>query len=427
MHLDEDKDEAAQPAGRRTEGTAPRPEPRMPIPFAEFIPLTALLVSLTAMSIDILLPALPRIGATFGIAGANDQQLVVTSYFLGLAGGQLFYGPLSDRFGRKPLLLAGLCIYLAASVAILVVGDFRHLLWARLVQGFGGAASRVLAVAIVRDLFSGRAMARVMSTVMMVFIIVPVFAPSLGQAIAGLGDWHAIFYFLIAIALVDMTWSWLRLPETRGARALTGMAVQQHVPLPYAEALKATLSNRTTVGYAIAAGFLFGCLATYIASAQQIFVGVYQLGARFPVVFGIIASLMAAASFTNTRLVMRYGMRRVSHTALIGFNVVAFALVLAGAGGRPPLVLFGALMAAAFYARGRVALASATNRTARPRHPQRLGRRAVGRRSLTGARDHEFVRRLPRRKVRAISERGPANLKSCHPTFGRRHRCAKRR
>lgn len=331
---------------------AGQPAGGLPIPFGEFIVLTALLVSLTAMSIDIMLPALPGIGKTFGIANANDQQLVVTAYFLGLAGGQLFYGPLSDRFGRKPLLLAGLCIYLAGAVAAILVGDFRHLLWARLLQGFGGAASRVLAVAIVRDMFAGREMARVMSMVMTVFIVVPVFAPTVGQAIAGLGDWHAIFYFLITVAVIDMVWSWTRLPETRGSRATVGHAPATAQHLTYMQALSATLTHRVTAGYALASGFLFGCLATYVASAQQIFVDVYQLGDRFPVAFGIVASLMAAASFTNTQLVMRYGMRRVSHTALIGFNVLALGMVLAAAGGRPPLILFGGLMAGAFYAFG---------------------------------------------------------------------------
>lgn len=323
----------------------PETPPAMRISFREFIVLTALLTSLTAMSIDIMLPSLPAIGATFGVASRNDQQLVVTFYFLGLAAGQLFYGPLSDRYGRKPLLVAGLSIYLVAAFAAVTVGDFQHLLWARLLQGFGGAASRVLAVAIVRDLFAGRNMARVMSIVMMVFIVVPVFAPSAGQGIAGLGGWRAVFYFLIAVALLDIAWSMARLPETRSAATRANR-------LSYGRAMLATLRSRATVGYSIASGFLFGCLATYVASAQQVFVDVYQLGDKFPIAFGVIASLMAAASFTNSRLVMRYGMRRVSHTALMGFIALTAVLALVCLLGTPPLVLFGLLMAGAFFAFG---------------------------------------------------------------------------
>ena len=324
--------------------SAPSPIADLPMAFRELIALSALLMSLTALSIDIMLPALPRIGAAFGIATANDQQLVVTFYFLGLAGGQLFYGPLSDRFGRKPLLLAGLSIYLLGAFAAVAVADFRHLLWARLLQGFGGAGSRVMAVAVVRDLFSGRQMARVMSIVMMVFIVVPIFAPAVGQQIARFGDWRAIFYFLICVALVDLAWSSGRLPETRKPRGPDAPG--------YGEAIAATFANRTTVGYSVASGFLFGCLTSYIASAQQIFGGVYQLGAKFPLAFGLVASLIAAASFTNSRLVVRHGMRRVSHMALVGFIGMASLLVLGSTFGTPPLLLFGVLMGGSFYAFG---------------------------------------------------------------------------
>ena len=333
-------------------------EPKLPISFREFLLLTALLNSLTAMSIDIMLPSLPSMGAAFGVPTANDQQLIITYYFLGLATGQLFYGPLSDRHGRKPLLLLGLCIYLVAAIAAVTVGEFNHLLWARLLQGFGGAATRVLAVAIVRDLFAGRQMARVMSMVMTVHILVPMFAPALGQGIAALGGWRSVFYFLIAVALVDMAWSWMRLPESRGPRLpadkpTPGSAGSVPTARPsYGAAMRATLANRTTTGYAVASSFVFGCLATYLATAQQVFGDVYQLGNKFPLAFGLIASLIAAANITNTRLVMRLGMRRVSHTALAGFIGLAVLLVLATARGNPPLAVFGPLLALTFFCFG---------------------------------------------------------------------------
>lgn len=316
----------------------------LPISFREFIVLSALLVSLTAMSIDIMLPSLPAIGATFGVPGRNDQQFVVFYFFVGMATGQLFYGPLSDRFGRKPLLMAGLAIYLLAAITAVNVIEFQHLLWARMVQGFGGAAGRILVTAIVRDLLAGRQMARVMSIVMTVFVLVPIFAPAIGQGIAKLGDWRTIFYFLIAVAIIAMTWSSLRLPETR--------KISNRPPLSYRQALFAIFASRATVGYSLASGFLFGFLTTYVSTAQQVFVDVFQLGDKFPVAFGLVATLVASAAFTNSRLVLRYGMRRVSHTAMFGFVAATAALALVSHLGKPPLYVFGPLLASAFYMYG---------------------------------------------------------------------------
>lgn len=312
--------------------------------FAEFVVLTALLISLTAMSIDIMLPSLPQIGAAFSVAHANETQQILTSYMLGLGIGQLVWGPLSDRFGRKVLLLIGLFIFVLGSFACLLAPTLGAMLGARAVQGFGGAAARVISVAIVRDLFAGRQMARVMSTVMTVFIAVPIFAPSIGQALAHVGNWRWNFYVLLSAGLIGMLWAGYRLSETaRPAGAGT---------LGFIDGCRAVLSNRVTLGYTIASGFMFACLVSYISSAQQIFVDVYALGSLFPVMFGAVAGSLAVASFTNARLVQRLGMRRVSHSALLGLLVVASAMSLVSLAGRPPLIVFGPLMALAFFCFG---------------------------------------------------------------------------
>ncbi len=282
--------QAASDSSPVSSSELPQP-PTLTISFPEFVILSALLVSLTAMSIDIMLPALPQIGRTFGIPGSNDQQQIVLYFFGGMAIGQLFYGPLSDRYGRKPLLLTGLLIYLAAAITAVSTSDYNVFLWSRFVQGFGGAAGRILVTAIVRDMLSGRPMARMMSIVMTVFVAVPMFAPAVGQGIAALGSWRTIFYFLIAVALIAIAWSSARLPETRKQTS--------RAPVTYGQAFAAVLASRVTVGYTVASGFLFGFLTTYVSTAQQVFVDVFKLGDRFPLAFGLVACMVATSNFTN--------------------------------------------------------------------------------------------------------------------------------
>jgi MFS transporter, DHA1 family, multidrug resistance protein len=304
---------------------APDDTAGLPLPFLEFILLMALLMSLTAMSIDIMLPALPDIGRTLAVGNANRLPLVVTCFMFGAAAGQLVWGPLADRFGRRLPLLAGIMLFVIATGTALVSQNFLQLLVARFVQGIGGSVGRITVTAIVRDLFAGRQMARVMSMVMMVFILVPILAPTVGQIILLVGNWRWIFTVLLIAGLTSMGWAAFRLPETQKTLA---PGERRHT---VGEAFRLVMSDPVTLGYGIASGFVFGLLVAYIASAQQVFGVAYGLGKMFPLAFGSIACAIAAASFANARLVRRLGMRRLSHAALVAFLTLSTILAMLGA------------------------------------------------------------------------------------------------
>ncbi len=298
------------------------------IPRWEFIALVAALMALNALAIDIMLPGLQQIGASLGVENENHRQYVITAYILGFGAPQLLYGPISDRFGRRWPLMIGMLVYVAAAAAASFAPSFEMLLALRFLQGLGAAGTRVIAVSLVRDVFGGRAMAEVMSLVFMVFMIIPVIAPLLGQGIMLFSEWHMIFVLMAVIATVATVWTFLRLPET--------LAAAQRRPFTVAAILggfRIVLTNRVALCYTLASTLVFGGLFGFINSAQQIYVGIYGLGVWFPVLFAIVAGMMAISSFANSRLVGRFGMRRLSHGALIGFlavNVVTFSLALAG-------------------------------------------------------------------------------------------------
>lgn len=325
------------------------PSEPLSISFFEFVCLCACLMAMTALAIDIMLPALPEIASSFGVASENDRQLIVVLYMAGFAVGQIFFGPLSDHYGRKPMLLLGLAVFILGTIAALWAKSFEMLLAARLIQGVGAASPRIIAVAVIRDLYAGRQMARVMSFAMMVFITIPVLAPSVGQALVHVGNWHWIFIVLFVMAVGAAIWSGLRLPET--ARPALGI----ERPLTLVQALLTALLNPLTAGYGAAGGFMFGCLLAYVASAQQVFVDVFGIGDEFPIVFGAIASAIAVASFVNARLVGRLGMRRVSHTALVGFIAVSLLLAAASAFGTAGFATFALAVGLSFFLFGLIA------------------------------------------------------------------------
>jgi DHA1 family bicyclomycin/chloramphenicol resistance-like MFS transporter len=320
---------------------------RKPLTFFEFVSLIACMMALTALSIDIMLPALPRIGTALGTAAENDRQFIIVAYVAGFAIGQLFFGPLSDRFGRKPPLLVGLALYCAASAAAFASGSLGMMLAARALQGIGAAAPRVIALAIVRDRFGGRDMARVMSFVMMVFIIVPILAPAVGQEILVLSEWRAIFGILLISATALALWIALRLEETRPAEVRQPFAWAD-----FRHALGTIAGSRQTAGYILTTGFVFGIMMSYITSAEQIFLDVYKLGSWFPLAFAGIAIFLVGAAIVNASVVRRLGMRQVSQTAMVAAVVLCAIVALFGFPKEPPLFAFCGYMAAVFFCFG---------------------------------------------------------------------------
>lgn len=285
---------------------------------AEFVFLMAALMASNALAIDAMLPALPAIGAGLAVADENSRQLVITSYLLGFGVAQIGYGPLADRFGRKRLMIGAMAFYALFALLAGIAGSFTLLLAARAAQGVAAAATRVLVVAVVRDRFEGSAMAQIMSTVMIVFMIVPVLAPTLGQAVLAVAEWRYIFLALAGYGAMLAVWTWLRLAETlrpEHRRALSFHTIGQ--------AMGETLRNRQSIGNTVSQTLVMGGLFGFINSIQQIVFDVFDRPELIGLVFACIAGPMALSSYANSRLVMRYGSRKLLLIALTAFNCVA--------------------------------------------------------------------------------------------------------
>lgn len=282
-----------------------------PAPAVEFIALVALTTSLVAMSIDTMLPALGAMARELGAAHENDRQLVLSAFFGGLSVGQLVAGPVSDSTGRRPALFVGLGLFMLGSLLCATTHSFAWLLVGRALSGFGAAGPRIVSIALVRDVYAGRGMARVMSFVSTIFILVPVLAPTIGQAMLAVTSWRAIFAALVVIAALNWTWFALRQAETWPAARRRPFSL-----VTIGRGVAETFKTRLTLGYMLANGAVFGAFINYLTTAQQIFQEQYGLGKLFPVVFGLLASSIGLASFVNAKLVMRFGMRRLSRSAL---------------------------------------------------------------------------------------------------------------
>ncbi|MCQ8185048.1 multidrug effflux MFS transporter [Parvularcula maris] len=306
---------------------------------AEFIALVASLMALNALAIDVVLPAYPEIASAFSLDSDADAGQVLVTYILGFGLGQLLFGPITDRFGRRGPLMAGVAIYIAAALLSPLMPSFALLLGLRFLQGIGAAATRVIAVAIVRDTMKGRAMASLMSLVMMVFMVVPILAPMAGEGILRLTSWQGIFYAMAVLCAVVAVWFSLRLPETLPAERRRPLTMRSTI-----EAVRLIARTRVALFYGLATGFIYSALFAFLTLAQPLFVGVYGYEDSFTFAFAGVAALMGATSLANSRLVTRLGARRLSHTALTGFLLVASALGILSLGGNPPFwVFFGAV------------------------------------------------------------------------------------
>jgi DHA1 family bicyclomycin/chloramphenicol resistance-like MFS transporter len=306
----------------------------------EMTAMLAGLMALNALAIDAMIPALPDIGRSLHVIQENDRQLVVIAYFLGFASTQLLWGPLADRFGRKPILAAGVILYGVFALLCAFATTFPLLIAGRIAMGGSAAVTRVLVVAMVRDLFEAEAMARVMSLVFMVFMLVPVLAPNIGQLILLFAPWQAIFLLLAVYAAAMLAWSWIRLPETlhpEFRRSLDWRELSSAVVL--------SVRDRQSRGYTLAVTISFAGLVAYISSIQQIVFDAFHEGRYIGLVFAAIAAPMAVASYLNSQFVGRFGLRRVGHTAAAAFAIVTAMHAFIALTGYESLVVFIVLQA----------------------------------------------------------------------------------
>ncbi len=299
--------------------------------------MLAITMALGALAIDMILPAMGDLRETFGLSpDSNDVAAIITFFLLGLALGQLIWGPLSDVIGRKPVLYMGLSIYVIGAIAASLSPTLSALFASRFVWGFGAAGSQVVVRSVVRDTYEGEAMARAMSFIMAVFLLVPIMAPSLGALVLAVGPWQWIFVFMAVFAVGIALWT-LRLPET--------LAKADRLPFEarkVARAAKFVLSNRMTMGFTLAQATVFGLFASYLASSQLILDDIFGIGDWFPLFFGALAIVMGAVMLVNTRLLKLVALRRLlrgSFTLYLGGSI-AFGLAMFATGGQPPFALF---------------------------------------------------------------------------------------
>lgn len=288
----------------------------------ELMWMMALLMALNAFGIDAILPALDALAADLSVSG-NDRQFVVGIYLLAGGIGSLVPGALADRFGRRPILLGSVAVYVALSLLCALAPSYDALIALRAVQGFFAAGIVALPPAIIRDRVGGDRMARMMSLIFVIFLMVPAVAPSIGEAILQIGNWRAIFGAGAVLGVVMGLWVFVRLPES-----LSEANRQPIRPRTIAANMGRALALPSTAGYVIGSALVFGALFGFINSSQQLITETFGAGDIFPMVFAICAGSMALASWSNSRIVERFGARRVSHSALFAFIAVSAAQVM---------------------------------------------------------------------------------------------------
>lgn len=309
-------------------------------------------MALTALSIDLMLPAFDEIRAEFGIASdSNETAAIITIFFLGMAVAQLVWGTLSDRFGRKPIIYAGLGVFLIGAAGSAVAGSFGGLLAWRFLWGIGSAAPRVIALSVIRDIYAGDRMARVMSFISAVFIFVPIVAPGIGALALNVVTWRTLMWLCVVMAIADAVWL-RRLPETLDpAHRMERLEIRT-----VTRSARIVISDRQAVGYTVGMTLIFGALISYLGTSEQVWDTVYGRGDQFPIIFGGLAAAIAVAILINGAVVDRVGSRRIAHGGLIGYVIatgITFVVSIA-AGGAPSFWVFVGLLALALFAHGLV-------------------------------------------------------------------------
>ena len=314
----------------------------------EFIALMASLMSIVALSIDALLPAIPAISAHLNVQNTTNSQLLITMIFLGIGFGQLLFGPLSDSFGRKPIVLVGFIVFFIASIICVTTESFELMIVGRILQGVGLSSPRSLSLSMIRDSFEGDYMAKIISIVVMFFILVPVIAPTLGHVLMVFFNWQSIFYFNLIFGVIIMIWFWKRQPETLPKEKR--IKLSSHL---FIDGTKAFFKEKEAVAFTFVSGFITGSFMVYLSTAQQIFQEQYQLADMFPYIFASLAISVGLATFMNSQLVEKYGMWRIAHIASAGYTVVSLLyVILFWSGNNPSIYILLTFFAMQFFAVG---------------------------------------------------------------------------
>ncbi len=314
----------------------------------EFVLLMAVLMSIVALSIDALLPALPEIGEYLGVKNPNDNQLLITMIFLGLGFGQLVFGPLSDSFGRKPIVYIGFIIFVLATLICVSTKSFEIMVFARVLQGIGLSSPRSIALSMIRDQFSGDYMAKIMSIVVMFFILIPVIAPTLGQWVIQLFNWQAVFYFNLFFGVIVMIWFWRRQEETLPKRNRIKFSYNI-----FLDGLFEFCRHKEAVAFTIASGFITGSFMVYLSTSQQIFQEQYNLAEMFPYIFASLAISVGLATFINSKIVMKFGMWQMAFTAAIVYAIISLLYIaIYFSGNNPNIFVLLTFFALQFFSVG---------------------------------------------------------------------------
>ncbi|AEE20638.1 DHA1 family bicyclomycin/chloramphenicol resistance-like MFS transporter [Dokdonia sp. Hel_I_63] len=314
----------------------------------EFIALMAALMSVTALSIDALLPALDIIGVAIQTKTPADNQLLISMIFLGLGLGPLVFGPLADAKGRKSSVYFGFTVFIIASFLCMYTRSFEVMILGRILQGIGLSAPRTICIAIIRDLYEGDYMARIMSFVTVVFLLVPIIAPAMGKVILDTWNWQAIFLVQVIISLFVMLWFWRRQKETLKPANRIPFSMKR-----ISKGFRETIKYKRTMGFTIIQGFIVGSFIVYISASQQIFQNQYGLVDEFPYIFAGLASAIGAAILLNANFVVRFGMEKIVTGSLIGFLAVSLLyLILFNNILHPPVYVLIGFFAMQFFCIG---------------------------------------------------------------------------